>query len=277
MGTGVWVDKDGNDQDYFVGSNEGTHVCSCGLLGNCSGTNQGYTCNCDNMVPTIQHDHGVITDSSALPILGFKYGLMLYPAQIATINIGRFKCMGQKTIRPDEVADSCATLKTYGISESGNYILNNENVVFCNMDKLIDESGFQTQVGKLKYDDGKYDVRFIAYRNDDDSYIGSGKITFDGEAIDTSSRFSYSSGTFTAPHSGRYLFSLSGTCYAETCYISTYVNDEKQDDYQFYDYHYAQHSRQFSTEFTIYLSYGDEIYLYDNYSNGFEVGSGYGL
>jgi len=274
--TGVWVDKDGKDQDYFVGSNEGKHVCSCGLLGNCSGTNQGYTCNCDNMVPTIQHDRGVITDSSALPILGFKYGLMLYPAQIATINIGRFACMGKKSIDADDVADSCSSLKTYGITESGNYILNNRNVVFCNMEKLIDDSEIESHVGKLWYSDDYKNIRFIAYKYDDYGYIGNEIITYEGEAIDTSGSFSYSSGTFTAPVSGRYYFSLSGNCVHDPCVIDLYLNDVRQGNHRFYDDDSSSYHRQFSAEFTIHLDYGDDLYLYAYYDSTIYVGGGYG-
>jgi len=265
--TGVWIDKDGNDQDYFVGSNEGSHVCSCGLLGNCSGTNQGYTCNCDNMVPTIQHDRGVITASSALPILGFRYGLMLYPAQIATINIGRFMCMGKKAINPDDVADSCATLKTYGITESGNYILNNQNVVFCNMDKLIDDSDIQTQVGKLWYVDDVEDVRFIVY-NDDAGYVASGKITYSGQAVDSANAINYSTGIFRAPISGTYFFSISGNYYAQSADIKAYLNGDEL--YEFIDVMYsANENRQLAFDFTTYMSSGDELYMYDSNTDGF--------
>ena len=101
----------------------------------------------------MQHDNGVITNSSALPILGFKYGLMLYSAQIATIQIGRFVCTGKKRIEPEHVADSCSNLKTHGISDSGNYILNDQKIVFCDMDKVVDDDDIQRHVGKLAYDD----------------------------------------------------------------------------------------------------------------------------
>jgi len=278
--TGVWIDKDGKDQDYFVGANEGSHVCSCGLQSNCSGSNQGYQCNCDNMVPTVQHDRGIITDSTALPILGFKYGLMLYPAQIATINIGRFACMGKKTIDPDDVADSCSTLKTYGVTESGNYILNNQKVVYCDMDKLIDDDDIERYVGELMYkDDFDYnDVRFIASRNNDDGYIGSGKITYEKELIDTSNSFSYSSGIFSAPLSGTYLFSLSATCNDDACVIYTYLNDDRQTDYYFKDYipGTTDESRQISFEFTMHMYQDDELYLYDPFSEGIATGTSYG-
>merc|ERR1712136_215261 len=231
------------------------------------GTNQGYTCNCDNMVPTIQHDRGVITDSSALPILGFKYGLMLYPAQIATINIGRFMCMGKKAINPDDVADSCATLKTYGITESGNYILNNQNVVFCNMDKLIDDSDIQTQVGKLWCVDDVEDVRFIVY-NDDAGYVASGKITYSGQAVDSANAINYSTGIFRAPISGTYFFSISGNYYAQSADIKAYLNGDEL--YEFIDVMYsANENRQLAFDFTTYMSSGGELYMYDSNTDGF--------
>jgi len=261
--TGVWIDKDGNDQDYFVGANEGSHVCSCGLMSNCSGSNQGYMCNCDNMVPTIQHDRGIITDSSALPILGFKYGLMLYPAQIATINIGRFACMGKKTIDPDDVADSCATLKTYGITESGNYILNNHKVVFCDMNKLIDDNEIERFIGDLVYeDDVPSDVRFVAEATS--TCEESGYLCFDIESIDKSNNFAKETGTFTVWDSGTYMFFFSAqTHYEGDVSIAVYVNGH-QERYIYSDA--AGDNSDFWRPITLYwsmdLNAGDTLRLY---------------
>jgi len=271
--TGVWIDKDGVDQDYFIGANDGSHVCSCGLQSNCSGSSQGYQCNCDNMVPTVQHDRGVITNSSALPILGFKYGLMLYPAQIATINVGRFKCTGKKIISPENIADSCSTLKTFGITDSGHYILNNQNVVFCNMEQQMHDDDIQTHVGFLAY----HDVEFLAYKDYSGSYdyIDSGTITFSNEVVDNSNNFDPSSGIFTAPVDGYYYFEFSATSYYYRQYVLVNVNGVTQHYMYENVYSSSDYVHQESFSFSQYLDSGDELSLYASSTNTFKIGYSY--
>lgn len=151
---GVWLNKDGGEEIYFVGANHGTHMCSCGLSQNCSDSEHNFVCNCDaSQIPLVQQDQGTITNSTSLPILGFKYGDMKYQSQFAAITIGRLKCKGQKHIEPDKVMDSCANLKTNGVTQSGHYILNDQSVAFCEMSRQINDPAIEQHVGRLHYND----------------------------------------------------------------------------------------------------------------------------
>ena len=52
-----------------------------------------------------------------------------------------------------KLMDSCANLKTNGMVASGNYILNDQSVVFCEMSKQISDSSLQQHIGNLHYND----------------------------------------------------------------------------------------------------------------------------
>ena len=151
---GVWLNKDGEPESYFVGAYNGQHICACGVNQNCSDSEHDYVCNCDAaQIPEFQRDEGIITNSSALPITGFRYGELKYEAQIAQITIGRMKCQGQKQIEPDKLMDSCANLWINGNTETGNYILNDQTVAFCEMSKQITDPDIQHHIGSLRYQD----------------------------------------------------------------------------------------------------------------------------
>ena len=79
---GVWLNKEGGEEFYFVGDNSGEHICSCGLTQDCSDSENGLLCNCDAQIPVVQNDTGIITSQSALPITGFRYGDMKYESQV---------------------------------------------------------------------------------------------------------------------------------------------------------------------------------------------------
>ena len=145
---GVWLNKDKEPETYFVGENHGKHICTCGVNQNCSDSQNNFVCNCDAQIPVFQEDQGTITNSSALPIRGFKYGEMKYESQIAQITISRMKCRGEKRIEPNKLMDSCENMKVNGNAVSGNYVLNDQSIVFCEMSKHITdpdiEKGSQT-------------------------------------------------------------------------------------------------------------------------------------
>merc|ERR1712218_350757 len=93
---GVWLNKDGQEETYLVGANHGEHICTCGLYRNCSDSEHNNVCNCDAQLPVEQFDHGTITNLTALPITGFRYGNMQFPQQQASIQISRMQCNGAK-------------------------------------------------------------------------------------------------------------------------------------------------------------------------------------
>ena len=49
--------------------------------------------------------------------------------------------------------DSCANLKTTGVTQSGHYVLNDQSVAFCEMSKRIADPDIQRHIGKLWYND----------------------------------------------------------------------------------------------------------------------------
>ena len=149
--TGVWLNRDGEEELYFTGSNHGRHLCSCGTNRSCS--NRAFGCNCDLKKIEFQTDTGVITNMSALPITGFEYGKFQFSSQYAAISIGNLKCSGSRSVSPNEIYDSCKNLKRHGIESSGNYILNDGSVTFCNMEKAVWDDAIQTKLGNLMFKD----------------------------------------------------------------------------------------------------------------------------
>ena len=149
---GAWLNRDGKKEFYFVGSNQNHHACSCGLDAGCSG-GSATSCNCYNRKAEYQTDAGTITNMSALPITGFKYGSFQFPAQSAAITIGSLKCSGGKNISQRRIYDSCKNIKWYNAGGTGNYIINNGTVVFCNMEKSTDDPKLQTIIGQLNFKD----------------------------------------------------------------------------------------------------------------------------
>ena len=149
---GVWLNKDGQEETYFVGANHGKHICTCGLSQNCSESEHDHICNCDAQLPVDQFDYGTITNSTALPVTGFKYGNMEFSSQHASIEISRMKCKGTRKIEPEHLMDSCSNLKAAG-AMSGNYVLNDGTVSFCDMTRQIYDPTIQRHIGKLRYND----------------------------------------------------------------------------------------------------------------------------
>merc|ERR1712062_569246 len=95
-----------------------------------------------------------------------------------------------------------------GISASGNYILNDQTVAFCDMSKQISDPDIQRLVGRLSYDLSS-PLMFIAVREESgssDYYIPTGQISFNIEQVDHGSNFNAVDGSFTAPSNGLYYF-----------------------------------------------------------------------
>ena len=58
-----WIDRDGNSQYFWAGSNAGglprKHFCQCGIDGNC--VDNSLKCNCDIAAPILLADEGIFT------------------------------------------------------------------------------------------------------------------------------------------------------------------------------------------------------------------------
>ena len=97
---GTWQDRDGESQEYFDGSNYGLQVCGCKATSSCRQSPVEVGCNND-AVPQIdewQHDTGLITNTSALPIASFTYDTKyLYQGHRAKVSVGPLRCWGAST------------------------------------------------------------------------------------------------------------------------------------------------------------------------------------
>ena len=96
---GFWRDKNGDDQIYWTDSHFGEHVCSCHYSeeGCFDQETLGNTCNCDSNKPSELSDVGIITNSSALPIMELRFGGLEFDAQSAFHTLGKLSCSGKKT------------------------------------------------------------------------------------------------------------------------------------------------------------------------------------
>ena len=150
---GFWLNKDGEEEVYYVGANGNMHICSCGVNQNCSGIENDLYCNCDYQIPLLQHDNGTITNQEDLPITGFRYGEMVNASQFVAITIGRLSCEGLKRIVPTKIEDSCSYENTTGLSQTTIDMWRDQYAVFCKMFKGILGPVVQRHIGGLSYND----------------------------------------------------------------------------------------------------------------------------
>ena len=107
---GSWIDRNGERQTYFTGSNFGEKICGCSENSTCKYSPKEALCNCDHGTHTEEwlEDSGYVTNSSALPIAEFRYGLLMGKSQ-AKITVGPLECSGETII--GAAGTSCATYK----------------------------------------------------------------------------------------------------------------------------------------------------------------------
>jgi len=264
---GVWLNRYQEPETYFEGANHGAHMCKCSLNDSCSDSLHDQKCNCDaNFIPEMQEDRGKITNSSALPIMGFAYGEVAYDSQIAQVQIGRLKCRGSKSIQPSEINDSCSNMKRSGVTTSGNYILNNHDVAFCDMSKTINDPNIQKTVGELPFKDTMFSAKITSSMVN--GFLDTGTITFEMTDYDYSGDFNKESGIFTAGKNGLYQFFFDGHANdSSEIRIDVYKNGNL--DQILYDYSGSQ----FSQWWYMNLDEGDEIKLNNYHASTFKVDS----
>jgi len=269
---GAWINRNGDPEIYFDGANHGTHMCQCSLNDSCSDSSHGAVCNCDaNFIPELQSDNGLITDMSALPITAFVYGDLIYESQIAQIEIGRLKCQGQKQMQPKEISDNCSNLKRGGVSQSGNYVMSDGNVAFCDMSKSMNDENIQSTIGEIHYKD----VMFVASSHSGE-YVPVGTISFQSTDYDYQANFDKNSGIFEAPKTGLYLFSFNGLVETgSSAEIKMYINDVDKEHFWHSDADSLD--RQLIAWWSVELSKGDEVRLYNNYSGTLRAKSTLGI
>ena len=134
---GVWTNRFGEEEFYFTASNSGVHVCDCGLKNNCS--EAGFMCNCDSSTPDLQEDNGTITNMTALPITGFRYGKLESAGQSAFIEIGRLMCKGGKPREPKLLKRNCRDMDQTESFSSFNFPSNVNNDELCRFRGLYED------------------------------------------------------------------------------------------------------------------------------------------
>ena len=111
-------------------------------------------CNCDAGRPETDTDSGFITNMSALPIMGFRYEKVNSDNQSASIYVGNLKCSGIKKVQhQSDIYRSCRNLKLSGVYRSGNYVLNDGSMVFCDMEKRMGDHKLQTHIKNILFKD----------------------------------------------------------------------------------------------------------------------------
>jgi hypothetical protein len=111
---GTWLDRTGDPQTYFYGANHGLHVCACSADDTCRTSSPiKNACNC-HMPPFLrewQTDAGRITNATALPVTGFRYGFLQAGGESrARVTIGPLECSGEENLFGDP-GSGCASLR----------------------------------------------------------------------------------------------------------------------------------------------------------------------
>ena len=78
-----WIGRDGKKNVYFTGSDSDIHACDCYYSeAGCVEAELLHTkCNCDSNEPTVLLDTGLITSSTALPMLTIAFGGLRFDIQ----------------------------------------------------------------------------------------------------------------------------------------------------------------------------------------------------
>ena len=91
-----WVSRDGQLQDYWSGSSEGSMKCACGMNGTCVERNK--VCNCDTTDNKWHTDDGYLTNLRHLPVKKLLFSVDGTSAKSYYI-LGSLECYGSTTIR----------------------------------------------------------------------------------------------------------------------------------------------------------------------------------
>ncbi|CAG0891274.1 unnamed protein product [Darwinula stevensoni] len=153
-----WMDRHGQPQYYWHGSNATKHTCKCGLSGDCVDLN--LPCNCDSEAPQWESDSGEITNKTALPIAELRFGGLQFAGQKAKYTLGGLVCTGEAP-QKENPATSCSSLRQAGNARTGYHLISRKNgrldVVLCRMD--LEETDlrslrcvFSSPVGRLPQD-----------------------------------------------------------------------------------------------------------------------------
>merc|ERR1712126_24490 len=160
-------------------------------------------------------------------------------------------------------------MKRSGVTTSGNYILNNHDVAFCDMSKTINDPNIQKTVGELPFKDTMFSAKITSSMVN--GSLDTGTITFEMTDYDYSGDFNKESGIFTAGKNGLYQFFFDGHANDRSeIRIDVYKNGNL--DQILYEYT-GGYAGQFSQWWYMNLVEGDEIKLYNRWASTFTVDS----
>ena len=278
---GSWINKRGEKEIYFSGSNSGVHTCECGLNDNC--IKDHLKCDCDANDATWDYDEGNITDMNALPILGFNYYGLTYESEKGSISYGPLQCSGMKDISPGK---SCYDLKLQGETLSGYYqVSSNINqgqgpmhqTVYCDFTQSLQSTNLQQNVlPPIKYE--------VFYWNKAGEHVfGPNRILnyhgYNFQYGSSTPLVDLSTGMFTAPKSGMYKFYLHGmtSWYISYTRVEFKVNGNIIEDmYSNSMIHDGNQSGHIPMHFQVHvmLAKGDQVHINLGYGGFWVHGSG---
>ncbi|XP_046632041.1 contactin-associated protein-like 2 isoform X2 [Daphnia pulicaria] len=201
-----WNDRNGNEQYYWHGNDNSTHMCSCGIAKMC--VDPSKNCNCDAIVPVDLVDEGEITAKESLPITRLNFGRTIPAASSGIHTLGKLKCSGQKLV--DGMPTSCVELWQIGHVLNGLYLIKGASqveTVYCDFSKASTDAGFETWIGFA--DVKSSSVYFDVQRNTTFSTINS-VIPYEITRTNVGNAMNPSTGIFIAPRPGKYFFDYSG-------------------------------------------------------------------
>ncbi|XP_046461360.1 uncharacterized protein LOC124207781 isoform X2 [Daphnia pulex] len=248
-----WNDVDGEIQTFWSGSDATVHTCQCGIDDYC--VRPDLECNCDANVAVPLSDNGKITLKNVLPVTKLNFGRTIHNGGSHTL--GKLICSG-KSISP-VYPRSCADLWRIGYTLNGLYpIQGDKHVEFVHCDFTLGQNVAQNRIGyvDVKSEPVQFYVQSstsISVPNKDSPIIFNVTVLNEGGAMDIST------GIFTAPKSGTYLFDFSGVSEPSTGVFSVvfYVNGVQKGS------SFADDLRQFTVTLPSiwHLNKGDEVKL----------------
>ncbi|XP_064626854.1 neurexin-4-like [Lineus longissimus] len=87
-----WTNRDGQERDYWEGSDSSLAKCACGIRGDCDDPDK--VCNCDSNDAVWRQDYGVLRNKQDLPVTGFCAGDTGGDMEQGYFRIGKLKCFG---------------------------------------------------------------------------------------------------------------------------------------------------------------------------------------
>ncbi|XP_046460368.1 uncharacterized protein LOC124207112 isoform X2 [Daphnia pulex] len=218
-----WNDINGEKRNFWSGADATAHTCQCGIDGNC--IRADLKCNCDANVAVSLSDNGEITLKEILPVTQLNFGKTSYNGGSHTL--GKLECVG-KSSADLPIPTSCTDLWRIGHVLKGLHpVRKGKKVQLVYCDFSLGQDVKETQIG---YVDVKTEpIAFYAQSTKNltaataDTLIG-----YDVMKLMNGTAMNVTTGLFTAPRPGTYVFGFSGVDLAgfNDMVINIYKNDQ---------------------------------------------------